>query len=85
MLENLINKDRPTEERTCSKHNVVYTSTNFIGEHWTECPKCMLLRKEKEALTMCQARGWRSFKSDWISKEQKSFATTNYGEGVQKI
>ena len=39
----------------------------------------------EEALTMCQARGWRSFKSDWISKEQKSFATTNYGEGVQKI
>ena len=22
---------------------------------------------------------------DWINKEQKSFATTNYGEGVQKI
>ncbi len=39
----------------------------------------------EEALTMCQARGWRSFKSDWINKEQKSFATTNYGEGVQKI
>ena len=39
----------------------------------------------EEALTMCQARGWRSFKSDWIEKEQKSFATTNYGEGVQKI
>ena len=33
---------------------------------------------------MCQARGWQSFKSDWINKEQKSFATTNYGEGVQK-
>tara|TARA_B000000609_G_C24063887_1_gene288254 strand:+ start:128 stop:691 length:564 start_codon:yes stop_codon:yes gene_type:complete len=39
----------------------------------------------EEALIMCQARGWQSFKSDWISKEQKSFATTNYGEGVQKI
>jgi hypothetical protein len=34
---------------------------------------------------MCQARGWQSFKSDWIKEEQKSFATTNYGEGVQKI
>ena len=39
----------------------------------------------EDALIMCQVRGWRSFKSDWISKEQKSFATTNYGEGVQKI
>ena len=39
----------------------------------------------EDALVMCQARGWQSFKSDWISKEQKSFATTNYGEGVQEI
>tara|TARA_B100000405_G_C16605505_1_gene382138 strand:+ start:321 stop:884 length:564 start_codon:yes stop_codon:yes gene_type:complete len=39
----------------------------------------------EDALVMVQARGWQSFKSDWISKEQKSFATTNYGEGVQKI
>ena len=39
----------------------------------------------EDALVMCQARGWQSFKSDWINKEQKSFATTNYGEGVQKI
>jgi len=39
----------------------------------------------EDALIMCQVRGWRSFKSDWINKEQKSFATTNYGEGVQKI
>ena len=39
----------------------------------------------EEALIMCQARGWQSFKSDWIEKEQKSFASTNYGEGVQKI
>ena len=39
----------------------------------------------EDALIMCQARGWQSFKSDWISKEQKSFATTNYGEGVQEI
>ena len=39
----------------------------------------------EDALVMCQARGWQSFKSDWINKEQKSFATTNYEEGVQKI
>ena len=41
-LENLINKDRPTKEVLCIKHNVAYTSTNYIGEHWTECPKCMI-------------------------------------------
>ena len=39
----------------------------------------------EDALVMVQARGWQSFKSDWINKEQKSFATTTYGEGVQKI
>ena len=39
----------------------------------------------EDALVMCQARGWQSFKSDWINKEQKSFASTNYGEGVQEI
>tara|TARA_Y100001978_G_C23575103_1_gene376148 strand:+ start:290 stop:790 length:501 start_codon:yes stop_codon:yes gene_type:complete len=39
----------------------------------------------EDALVMCQARGWQSFKSDWVTKEQKSFATTNYGNGVQEI
>ena len=39
----------------------------------------------EDALVMVQARGWQSFKSDWIKEEQKSFATTNYGEGVQQI
>jgi len=48
MLENLINKDRPTEERKCFKHGA-YTSTNFFGEHWTECSKCMIERRDAEA------------------------------------
>ena len=39
----------------------------------------------EDALVMVQARGWQSFKSDWVTKEEKSFANTNYGEGVQKI
>ena len=39
----------------------------------------------EDALIMCQARGWQSFKSDWVAKEPKSFAAINYGEGVQKI
>ena len=47
-LEKLINKERPTEERICSKHGA-YTSTNFLGEHWTQCPKCMIERRDAEA------------------------------------
>ena len=47
-LEKLINKKRPTEERICPKHGS-YTSTNYLGEHWTECPKCMIERREAEA------------------------------------
>ena len=39
----------------------------------------------EEALIMCQARGWQSFKSDWVVDKQKSFATTSYGEGEQEI
>ena len=58
------------------------TETAFIGiKNEVKKTKISL----EEALIMCQARGWQSFKSDWINKEQKSFATTNYGEGVQKI
>ena len=48
-LENLINKDRPTKEVLCIKHNVAYTSTNYIGDHWTECPKCMIEIRDAEA------------------------------------
>ena len=48
-LENLINKDRPTQDRLCIKHNVAYTSTNYIGDHWTECPKCMIEIRDAEA------------------------------------
>ena len=48
-LENLINKDRPTKEVLCIKHNVAYISTNYIGEHWTECPKCMIEIRDAEA------------------------------------
>ena len=58
------------------------TETAFIGIK-NEVKKTTI--SLEEALIMCQARGWQSFKSDWINKEQKSFATTNYGEGVQKI
>ena len=39
----------------------------------------------EDALVMVQARGWQRFKSDWVVKEEKSFANTNYGEGVQEI
>ena len=39
----------------------------------------------EDALVMCQARGWQSFKSDWVVDRQKSFANTDYGKGVQEI
>ena len=47
-LENLINKDRPTRTAKCSRHGD-YTSTNFIGDYWTECPSCMMKKRDAEA------------------------------------
>ena len=47
MLDKIINQDRPTEQRNCKRHGT-YTSTNFIGDYWTECPSCMAI-KRKEA------------------------------------
>ena len=47
-LNKLINKDRPTEIKNCKEHGD-YTSTNFFGEHWTACPKCMMIQRDREA------------------------------------
>ena len=47
-LQKILNQERPTEERNCPEHGA-YTSTNFIGEHWTVCPKCMMIQRDKEA------------------------------------
>ena len=48
-LKKLLDKDRPTEERVCDEHGA-YTSTNFVGEHWTHCPQCLerLQAKQEE-------------------------------------
>ena len=46
-LKKLIDKDRPTEERVCPEHGA-YTATNFLGEHWTACPKCLEILQEKQ-------------------------------------
>jgi len=46
-LKKLIDKDRPTEERICPEHGA-YTATNFLGEHWTACPKCLDIIQEKQ-------------------------------------
>ena len=46
-LKKLIDKDRPTEERNCPEHGA-YTATNFLGEHWTACPKCLEILQEKQ-------------------------------------
>ena len=40
------------------------------------------------ALTECTVRGWRGFKSDWVTqpgKQPKNYDNINYGEGVQEI
>ena len=58
------------------------TETAFIGIK-NEVKKTSI--SLEEALVMCQARGWQSFKSDWVVDKQKSFATTSYGEGEQEI
>lgn len=39
----------------------------------------------EDALIMCQLRGWRGFKSDWVTGERRNLSQTDYGEGVQKI
>ena len=39
----------------------------------------------EDALIMVQARGWQSFNSKWVAKEQPLFSKTNYGKGVQEI
>ena len=39
----------------------------------------------EDALIMVQARGWQSFKSEWVTGERRNLSKTNYGEGVQKI
>ena len=39
----------------------------------------------EDALIMVQARGWQSFNSEWVAKEQPLFSKTNYGKGVQEI
>ena len=62
------------------------TETAFIGIK-NEVKKTTI--SLEEALIMCQARGWQSFKSDWLNSTKVSnrqiFEKHNYGEGVQKI
>ena len=68
-FKKLIDKDRPTEERNCSEHGA-YTATNFLGEHWTACPKCLeilqekqeeeILQKEKEAALEREQLKWKA-------------------------
>lgn len=69
MLENLINKDRPKKDLMCLKHNVAYTSTNFIGDHWTECPKCMIELRDAEAKELIERD-----KQAALEREQRRWA-----------
>jgi len=65
MIENLINKNRPTRIAKCPRHGD-YTSTNFIGEHWTECPSCMA-KKRKEV----EKQEEQKFKQQAKEREQR--------------
>ena len=63
-LKNLINKDKPTKKRMCSRHGE-YISTNFVSDFWTECPKCMktkinkqLKERDKQAALEREQRRW---------------------------
>ena len=68
-FKKLIDKDRPTEERICPEHGA-YTATNFLGEHWTACPKCLeilqekqeeeILQKQKEAALEREQLKWKA-------------------------
>ncbi len=46
MLDKIIKGDKPTEKRNCKKHGF-YTSTNFIGDYWTECPSCIAIKRKE--------------------------------------
>ena len=57
-------KDRPTKKRMCLKHGE-YTSTNFLSDYWTECPKCIktkinkqLKERDKQAALEREQRKW---------------------------
>ena len=63
-LNNIINKDKPTKKRMCPKHGS-YISTNFISDFWTECPKCMktkinkqIKERDKQAALEREQRKW---------------------------
>ena len=63
MIHRLL-KERPTKKRMCSKHGE-YISKNFVGDYWTECPKCMktkinkrLKERDKQAALEREQRRW---------------------------
>ena len=67
-LSELIPENQKTEERVCDDHGE-YTSTNFLGAHWSGCPQCNEIQKlEREAKEKAEAerqaaeraaRNWR--------------------------
>jgi DNA replication protein DnaC len=67
-LSDLIPEHQKTETRSCDDHGE-YTSTNFLGAHWSGCPQCNEIEKlareaaekaeaEREAAERA-ARTWR--------------------------
>ena len=63
-------KERPTEERECPEHGA-YTATNFLGEHWTECPQCMEIlqaKQEEESLQKAKEAALEREQLRWKAK-----------------
>ena len=65
MMEKLIKQNKPSETRNCKLHGD-YISTNFLRDYWTECPKCISI-KRKEVEKQEEER----FKAQAIEREQR--------------
>jgi len=75
-LENFFIKDRPTKRCICPIHGA-YVATNFIGEHWTECPKCMIQKRDEEAKAQIE----RDKKAE-VEREQRRFMAKINGAAI---
>jgi len=69
-FKKLLDKDRPTEERVCDDHGA-YTATNFVGDHWTYCPKCLekiQAKQEEESLKQAEELALEREQLRWKAK-----------------
>ena len=65
MLDKVIKQNKPTEKRNCKKHGF-YTSTNYIGDYWTDCPSCMAIKRKE-----VEKQEEEKFKAQALEREQR--------------